>query len=298
MPEDPPFRLDAPMFSCVSNAKDWPGEWAQYMFSAFFSNELFDLFNEPTEGRSGLPADLVSAVLQEYYAADEAGEHSMLSLPKPVVAACDQILRCCKALIAVADPTPGILGSRYQDVVDVFEGSGEESSQTENEALLLRVLNKSHEWKARLSSFYDDAKDDDHIATQYQQLQDEWQASGQQPSQEHVRQTLKLVKVWSPKVRAGGCNRHTAILKSNCCNPGPPHQHICKWFLFCIVRHLLQMGPVDQGAGRCVLFLLLPFVLLKLGHRFPCSFWEHDPAPGKAKQIELRLLRPGRSGWV
>ena len=48
----------------------------------------------------------------------------------------------------------------------------------------------------------------------------------------------------------------------------------------------------------CVLFLLLPFVLLKLGHRFPCSFWEHDPAPGKAKQIELRLLRPGRSGWV
>jgi hypothetical protein len=215
--DDSPFRLDCPMFSTVAGSADCAESWAQYTLASFFSNEVFDLFKEPTEGQPGLPAAVAAALLQELADAGEDAERSLLDLPQPVVKALDEVLRCCKALLAVADPTPGLLGASYHDVVAVFEGSDKnedpDCEQSENEVLLSKVLNRSPEWKARLTSFYDDAKEDDHIARPYQGFQKQWAEEGLEPSSELIRGSLDLLTAWRSKLRTGACDR-LPVLKS------------------------------------------------------------------------------------
>jgi hypothetical protein len=202
------------MLSAVAGSAECAESWAQYTLASFFCNEVFDLFKEPTEGQPGLPAAVAAALLQELADAGEDAEKSLLDLPRPVVKALDEVLRCCKALLAVADPTPGLLGACYHDVVVVFEGGKKEDpdcEQSENEVLLSKILHRSPDWKARLTSFYDDAKEDDHIARPYQGFQKQWAEQGLEPSSELIRGSLDLLKAWRSKLRAGACDRLTVL---------------------------------------------------------------------------------------
>lgn len=224
--DDMPFREESPQMApvCGSLMDDTTAATlksvGQEIRQVFFCNEVYDLFKEPTEGLAGLPAKLATCILQEYgkldadsIAGDTAVTNPLLKLPTEIVDAMDEIFVCCKAVVALAEPAPGHLGSSYDDVMTIFAPCGthrgsEDNMITESQALFSQAVLKSMEWKARLMSYWDEGKDDRTVAGAFQSLLKRWPADNFETCDPAlVSATAAQVAAWLQKLRAGSCAR-------------------------------------------------------------------------------------------
>jgi hypothetical protein len=180
---------------------------AQEMLKAFYCNATSNLFAAPTEGLPGLPADFALAVVHAYVkmeSVDDSEASSLLQLPGPVVAAIDDIMKSCRAIIALTNPCPGFLGTTYTDVKDVF--GDDVGNPSPEQALLVLAARKNNQWKKRIVSFWSDASDDSAAAPGYQKHLKFW-STAKTFNKDDVAKVMSDIAVWSKSLRPRACDR-------------------------------------------------------------------------------------------
>jgi hypothetical protein len=114
-----------------------------------------------------------------------------------------------RALLALTHPSPGYLGSSYNDVQTIF---GEEAATTtENQTTLVSAARKSSQWKSRIVSFWTEASDDTAATPAFRKHLGFW-SKATDFSKDDVAKVLADVNTWSQSLRKGACDGLIEVL--------------------------------------------------------------------------------------
>jgi Tfp pilus assembly protein PilE len=121
-----------------------------------------------------------------------------------MVEATDEVMKGCRALVALSCATPGILGSSYQDAQDLL---GQESAPTSAQLVLRTAVWKHSEWKKRTLSFWSEASDDCTIAPLYKKRAVQWsEVSASDLTADMIDSTFQDIAAWQKKLRPSACD--------------------------------------------------------------------------------------------
>ena len=257
---DPPYSDIAPRFSslidlCTSQASQ--DEAANCLLEVYYGNAGIDLFAEPCEGKSGLPAMLASAILREYESLsyDDSESEFLLCLPEPIVNAMDEIMKGCRAVVAVTYPEPGYLGSAYGDVQDLFGDRLSPSgcalfTKTANQDRLVPAVLKNKEWRSRIDTYWSDAKEDSAIAPTYNELCRGWSAYDFQDDA-IVQKTFSVLPKWKERLRPQGCKQliDGITQRVNTFADTQPLDELSTWQQALLTKVVLETSPLTNDTN-------------------------------------------------
>ncbi len=170
---------------------------AEAIESSFFSNSFLELFSEPVDDQD-LPKSLCMAVLQEESRIDNVDEAVIAALPDLLCERVECVHKVARAIIAVSDPVPGLLGSTYAEAADVF---GEGETEANVRAVRLAAL-KAPVWRSRIATYWTLGAEDAAIASAHQKLLKELVAEPLEVTL--VNKAVAAATKWGKQVRNGG----------------------------------------------------------------------------------------------
>jgi hypothetical protein len=133
---------------------------------------------------------------------EEKDVELLLGLPPCIIEATDEVMKGARAIVALTCPTPGILGSSYQDAQDLF--AQESATPTTAQLILRTAVLKHNAWKRKTLAFWAEASDDSILAPAYQKRQKEWgSVTASTLTAEMIAETFKDVTAWQKKLRPG-----------------------------------------------------------------------------------------------
>ncbi len=203
----PEFCEKEPCFSVLTKMigadESLQSTLAKEVADAFYSNNTLDLFAAPHEpdGSADPPSAFARALLDQYINSDDT---SILGLPVAIVTVVDDILKSCRALITLTDPTPGVLGSSYGDTSDVF--SEELGSPSLTQVTFASAARRSALWKSRIFSYWSEAGDDGSIAPEYARHLSRWTDADPGFAMDEVDRVLGDIEKWTKKLRPRACD--------------------------------------------------------------------------------------------
>lgn len=199
LPGDAPWSENNALISGLTLLCKSPDEEAllgEALIGTFFSNQLIDLFKEPLTTTDPPPMALASHILEAY---EQADEDTLKCLSDSLCAVMDDILTCCRALVAISSGEGG--PAMKQD--EQGEKAGSYDIVEEYTAVRTALLRNAG-WRARLNSYWTLGVDDERCSGKYWELAKALDAEPTE-SLEVVKETVEFVRAMQKKLRAGAC---------------------------------------------------------------------------------------------
>ena len=187
----------------------------------FFGNDaaewLADVPSDDADDDYSSACRMCKEFLAVDHAVPEAAFGEIEKIPKRVMNAWHEITLCSAVGVAPENPTPGFLGSSYQGVFDVANDLSNKSHSMEVQTWVQHYKDNPI-LCARLEAYWDSAKNDDDVSTEYWAMEKTWTGLGQlNPS--YFEQTDAKLKAWLEKDLREGfaeavCDRIATVLKT------------------------------------------------------------------------------------
>jgi hypothetical protein len=181
---------------------------------SFFANTTYELLAEPENEEAENEAIMLycDALLDEYEEFPNDQPDFFEHIPQVVLGAFDEILKVCRAVVAVWNPNPGYKSSSYSDAFDVFSPDADFEKNDDMDTFV-KIALKSKYINRKIMAYFSEAKDDDVIAAEYQGLVTAFE-SDKGVGATKVGEALRLIDEWRPpRVREAGLNQLCTLLQ-------------------------------------------------------------------------------------
>jgi hypothetical protein len=184
---------------------------AKCITGVFFCNSTSNLFKEPHESEYPEEYYLCLAVLEgyEHFPAEDPSLYKLLT--DDVVQAFDDVMKACRAVLTVYNPTPGIYGATYRDAFDLFSEASD-YVMSQGLANFATSAMKCKRFANAVHSYFHLGSNDDTYADLYQAHCTLLHSMDSGSPVEILKSATEILKIaddlisWEGKIRPGGCD--------------------------------------------------------------------------------------------
>jgi hypothetical protein len=189
------------------------------MNDGFFGNAFCSLFSsgddEITDPDMALKC--VHAVCKMYDSATKSKRCNVDTMPQWILDAFDALFVACRSIVYIADPIPGQYEASSEDLVNIFDGQGEDGSLL-GWGDLACAIDADSVWMSLKVECINAAEFADSIAQEYQSLVSQVMAVPLEEFLRHeaTKQMCQKMNEWRSKCRVGALSSLDDLLRGRC----------------------------------------------------------------------------------